>query len=91
MAKRQRMKKIVLRLDALDHEAIIGAIKRRERLGQPHATTGSTLPLLPFGTSNREGAVIAEICRGWAEIVDGWKWIDGEPIDPDIAGKIKTG
>ena len=48
---------IVLALDAADYAAIVRVMAERERWAG-----------LSEGTSNRNGAVIAEICRGWSEI-----------------------
>lgn len=57
---RRRVQRIVLVLDPLDHTAVVQAMARRERQGGP-----------PSHGSNTDGAVIAEICRGWEEMLLG--------------------
>jgi len=57
----------VLACDPADTAAIVRVIAERER----------DMPM-PEGGSNRDGAVIAEICRGWSEMVDA----AGPPPDP---------
>lgn len=52
-------KQIVLSLDELDYDAIQKAIARRQ-----------LFRVMPDGTSNTAGAVLAEICRGWLEFMD---------------------
>lgn len=59
MAKRV---KILLDLDADDARAVRQALRFRRK----HA--------MPDGTSNPQGALIAEICRGWLDMLGKWKW-----------------
>lgn len=56
MAKR----KLVLELDELDYEAIVRCIAIREGFR-----------CMPDGESDLNGAAIAEICRGWEEMLNG--------------------
>lgn len=60
------MRRMILELDDLDYKAIQEAIARRLTFGQ---SLGITDGCLPDGNSNQEGAVLAEICRGWSEFM----------------------
>ena len=87
MAKRKTTK-LVLELDEQDYQHVIGAMRRREIMGCAHIAPHDT-PVLPDGDGNREGRLLAEICRGWAEAICGWRWIDGEPMNPDDRMKMR--
>lgn len=71
MSKTRRT--IVLELDALDFEAIQDAMAIRQRWRA-----------MPDGDGNLAGRTIAEICRGWCEMLEfrhepyGQRW-EGEP------------
>lgn len=54
-------------VDRQDFSAIQAAITRRQLLGRYPGCTGTTLP---DGDSDLAGAIIAEICRGWMEMLD---------------------
>lgn len=58
-ASEEGSNRIILDLDDLDHEAIKRVIAMRER----------SMPL-PDGESNTDGAVLAEICRGYEEMLN---------------------
>ncbi len=53
------VKRLTLTLDYLDYQTVIETIADRER----------AMPL-PDGTSDINGKVIAEICRGYRELLD---------------------
>lgn len=55
------MKTITLKLDELDYEAVQRCIARRQ-----------LYRIMPDGEGNQAGRVIAEICRGWEEMLDAW-------------------
>ena len=59
-------RKITLELDESDYVAIQGAI--RHRLNSFMKDDDGS-PILPDGDSDRWGAAIAEICRGWCELL----------------------
>jgi hypothetical protein len=59
------MKDMHLLLDEDDYRSIQQAIARRQ--SWRHADGGC---ILPAGESNTPGAIIAEICRGWLEMLD---------------------
>ena len=48
-----------IKVDELDKRAITRAIARREAMGP-----------MPDGDSGNNGAALAEICRGWEELLD---------------------
>lgn len=50
---------ITLELDKLDAKAVNRAIARRQ-----------SMRVMPDGGGNMAGRVIAEICRGWEEMLD---------------------
>lgn len=56
-------RKITLLLDELDYAAVQAAMAKR----QLFRADGKCI--LPDGTSNTAGALIAEVCRGWLEMV----------------------
>ena len=58
---------MTLELDELDAIAINEAIARRQRFRDESGC------VLPDSESNRAGAVVAEICRGWLEFLE---WTD---------------
>lgn len=57
--KKTAPNRIVLECDDLDYEAIQRAMARRQ-----------AMRVFPEHGSNVAGAVIAEICRGWDEIIE---------------------
>jgi len=62
------MKTITLECDELDFDAIQKAIARRQ-----------LFRCLPDGEGNMAGRIVAEICRGWEEMLDAAKGSsDGE-------------
>ena len=63
---------LTLVLDDLDAAAVDAAI--RERGGH----------YVPDGESNREGALIAEICRGWLEMLGKWGKLEDDKKSPSI-------
>lgn len=60
------MKEMLLRLDDLDYDAIQRAMARRQTFRVP----GCEGTILPTGESDLPGALVAEICRGWLEMLD---------------------
>lgn len=54
-----REREIVLHCDKLDFDAIQKAIARRQ-----------TFRSMPDGGGNLAGRLVAEICRGWMEMLD---------------------
>lgn len=62
------MRTITLDLDELDYNAVQNAMARRQNFGRH--LLGCTDGIMPDGDSNRAGAVVAEICRGWMEMLD---------------------
>lgn len=59
---------LTLELDELDYDAIQTALARRQIFGRH--LPGCTQGIMPDGNSNRAGALVAEICRGWMEMLD---------------------
>ena len=59
-------KVITLRLDELDAEAVARAIAYRK------------LHPMPDGGGNEAGRAVAEICRGWLDMLGEWEW-SGNP------------
>lgn len=55
---------ITLELDKLDAKAVNRAIARRQSM----RVNGKSV--MPDGGGNMAGRVIAEICRGWEEMLD---------------------
>ena len=53
------MKTITLKCDEIDYDAIQAAIARRQLWRS-----------LPEGEGDQAGRVLAEICRGWSEMLD---------------------
>ena len=84
--KKQQVREFHILLDEKDYEHLVGAMRRRELMGCAHIPPYKKA-VLPHGESNRDGALLAEICRGWAEAITGWKWMDGEPMNPDERAK----
>jgi hypothetical protein len=58
------MKTLTFYLDDLDADAVRRAIARRQTF-----RPGGEL-LLPAGESDLAGALLAEVCRGWCEMID---------------------
>jgi hypothetical protein len=50
---------IVLELDEADYQAVMAALSRRR-----------SWMVLPDGGGNLNGRLVAEVCRGWAEMLD---------------------
>ena len=63
-----KRRQIVLELDALDYDAVQAAMCKRQAFGRTVPGLEKT-GLMPDGDSNRAGALIAEICRGWMEVL----------------------
>jgi len=59
------MKTMTLILDELDHRAVQRAIARRQTFRDEHGDC-----IAPLSDSNTAGAMLAEICRGWLEMLD---------------------
>jgi hypothetical protein len=55
----RQVKRIMLEVDDLDFDAIQNAICRRQ-----------SFRCMPDGDGNTTGRVVAEICRGWSEMLD---------------------
>ncbi len=65
-SEKTMLKNITLQVDALDYDAIAGAVKIRESWNSlPDAATD-----MDGDMSDHIGLVIAEICRGWLELHD---------------------
>jgi len=58
VACHKKVRTITLECDAIDFDAIQNAISRRQ-----------AMQCLPEGGGNTAGRVIAEICRGWIEML----------------------
>lgn len=58
------MKKLILELDELDYASLQEAMARRQLVRGPLGI------ILPPNESNLPGALLAEICRGWLELLD---------------------
>ncbi len=56
------LRQIVLNLDPDDYDAVQQALAVRQRRLNDR-------PILPDGDSNTAGAYLAEICRGWLEML----------------------
>lgn len=65
------MKELLLQLDDLDYKVVIRCIAIREGFR-----------IMPEGKSDLNGAAIAEICRGWEEMLN----MTNEDKDPPVAG-----
>jgi len=59
-------RQIVLVLDELDYDAVQKAMARRQNFFGRGPDGGP----YPDGDSNLAGTVLAEICRGWMEMLD---------------------
>jgi hypothetical protein len=57
-------------LDELDYSAVQRCIARRMLFGRSMPGWDCKCSLLPDGDSDIAGALIAEICRGWEEMLD---------------------
>ncbi len=64
---------ITLELDELDYGAIQEAFAMRQSFRDRAGC------IMPDGDSNTAGALVAEICRGWLEMLTGFA--GGEPED----------
>jgi hypothetical protein len=62
------LRRMVLELDYLDFVAIQRAIARRQRWRDEEGGA-----IMPPTESNTAGAVLAEICRGWEELLNAAK------------------
>lgn len=60
---------IVLNLDEDDYNSIQEAIAKRQAYGR-NLPDSNGQKIMPDGDSNIAGAVLAEICRGWIELLD---------------------
>ena len=58
---------MTLEVDELDREAIQRCIAKRQNFGRSQGDKG---PPLPDGTGNFAGRYLAEICRGWEEMME---------------------
>jgi hypothetical protein len=67
--------KIVLELDDLDFAVVMQAMDRRQRFMGGTRDTDETLP---DGEGNLAGRTLAEICRGWEEMLD-WSGLTPTP------------
>ncbi len=63
MPKATAARRMVLELDGDDYRAIQAAIAKRQLSRDGHGA------IMPDGDSNTAGAYLAEICRGWWEMV----------------------
>lgn len=68
-ASRRKRKEITILLDRADSWAVRMAVRYRLR----HA--------MPSGESNQAGAAIAEICRGWLDMLGKWPWTGDPQVD----------
>ena len=59
------MKQMLIEVDQTDYEAIQAAIARRRTFRYSDGEV-----ILPEGTANTTGGILAEICRGWVERLD---------------------
>lgn len=69
------MKRIVLECDDLDYDAINRVFARHQQM---HS--------LPDGDGNMAGRLVAEICRGWEELVDFRSHVSERPNHSDPIG-----
>lgn len=65
------IREIVLKLDETDAEAVEYCMSLRR---------GSSLPDTDDDNANLDGRVIAEICRGWAEMLGEWPPAHNTPV-----------
>ena len=65
----EKRRQVCMVMDELDYEALQKAVARRQTFGR-NIPGVQKIGLVPPGKSDTLGGLVAEICRGWLEMLD---------------------